>query len=138
VKVKINADGHFNGHASLLSGARSLGCGRCGMLCAGFGGRAGGRDGQTTRLLQWDWNDDAAKAFYGRCISNKEIGMPKDAHNKAAEHHDSAAKSHRMAAEHHGKGHHEKGREESAKAQMHSKTAREHSDIAHSKSLAQK
>ena len=37
--------------------------------------------------------------------------MPKDAHNKAAEHRENAAKSHRMAAEHHGKGEHEKGRE---------------------------
>ena len=37
--------------------------------------------------------------------------MPKDAHNKAAEHHESAAKSHKMAAEHHGKGEHAKGRE---------------------------
>jgi hypothetical protein len=26
--------------------------------------------------------------------------MPKDAHNKAAEHHENAAKSHKMAAEH--------------------------------------
>ena len=60
--------------------------------------------------------------------------MPKDAHNKAAEHHENAAKSHKMAAEHHGKGDHQKGREESARAQTHSKTAREHSDMAHSKS----
>ena len=35
--------------------------------------------------------------------------MPKDAHDKAAEHHESAAKSHKMAAEHHGKGDHAKG-----------------------------
>ena len=35
--------------------------------------------------------------------------MPRDAHNKAAEHHESAAKSHKMAAEHHGKGDHAKG-----------------------------
>ena len=38
--------------------------------------------------------------------------MPKDAHNKAAEHHENAAKSHRAAAEHHGKGEHAKGRDE--------------------------
>jgi hypothetical protein len=36
--------------------------------------------------------------------------MPKDAHNKAAEHHDSAAKSHRLATDQHGKGEHAKGR----------------------------
>jgi hypothetical protein len=29
--------------------------------------------------------------------------MPRDAHNKAAEHHENAAKSHKMAAEHHGR-----------------------------------
>jgi hypothetical protein len=32
--------------------------------------------------------------------------MPKDAHNKAAEHHENAAKSHRAAAEQHGKNDH--------------------------------
>ena len=37
--------------------------------------------------------------------------MPKDAHNKAAEHHENAARSHKTAAEHHGKGDHAKGRE---------------------------
>ena len=37
--------------------------------------------------------------------------MPKDAHNKAAEHHETAAKSHKMAAEHHGRGDHKKGQE---------------------------
>ena len=70
----------------------------------------------------------------GPCLMNQlwpredwraKIGMPQDAHNKAAEHHENAPKSHKMAAEHHGKGDHQKGREESARAQTHSKTARE-------------
>ena len=39
--------------------------------------------------------------------------MPKDAHNKAAEHHENAAKAHRMAAEHHGKGDHASGKKHS-------------------------
>src|SRR5271165_734779 len=64
--------------------------------------------------------------------------MPKDAHNKAAEHHENAAKSHRMAAENHGKGEHEKGREHASQARAHSKTAHEHSDAAHGKSSSQK
>ena len=76
-------------------------------------------------------------AFVYRSVS-KEKDMPKDAHNKAAEHHESAARSHKMAAEHHGKGDHGKGREELAKAQAHSKTAREHSEGAHGKSQSQK
>jgi len=42
--------------------------------------------------------------------------MPKDAHNKAAEHHKQAAKSHRVAAEHHGRGDHAAGHEHSGKA----------------------
>ena len=53
----------------------------------------------------------AIDAFIYRSVS-KEKDMPKDAHNKAAEHHESAARSHKTAAEHHGKGDHGKGREE--------------------------
>jgi hypothetical protein len=83
-------------------------------------------------------NDDAAEAFTDRSNSIKESDMPKDAHNKAAEHHETAAKSHKMAAEHHGRGDHKKGQEESAKAQAHSKTAREHSDTAHKASQGAK
>ena len=49
--------------------------------------------------------------------------MPKDAHNKAAEHHENAAKSHRMAAEHHRKGEHEKGREHASQARAHSENS---------------
>ena len=45
-------------------------------------------------------------------LEQRMTDMPKDAHNKAAEHHENAAKSHKMAAEHHGKGEHWKGREE--------------------------
>ena len=36
--------------------------------------------------------------------ANKEKDMPKDAHNKAAEHHENAAKSHKVAAEHDSQG----------------------------------
>ena len=43
-----------------------------------------------------------------RQLKSKENIMPKEAHNKAAEHHDIAAKSHRLAADQHGKG--ERGR----------------------------
>jgi hypothetical protein len=84
-------------------------------------------------------NDGGLEALNIGCNSNQgETGMPKEAHNKAAEHHENAAKSHRTAAEHHGKGEHMKGRDESTKAQAHSKTAREHSETAHGKSQAQK
>ena len=44
--------------------------------------------------------------------------MPKDAHNKAAEHHESAAKSHRAAAESHGNNDHAKGKEHATQAQQ--------------------
>jgi hypothetical protein len=37
--------------------------------------------------------------------------MPKDAHNKAAEHHEKAAKSHRDAAQQHGSNDHAKGKQ---------------------------
>jgi hypothetical protein len=77
-------------------------------------------------------------ALEQKCAFAKEIGMPKEAHNKAAEHHENAAKSHRTAAEHHGKGDHSKATEESTKARGHSKTAHEHSEIAHNKSQSQK
>ena len=59
--------------------------------------------------------------------------MPRDEHNKAAEHHENAAKSHRAAAEQHGKGDHAKGKEHSANAQQHSQNARQQSDQAHSR-----
>jgi hypothetical protein len=39
-----------------------------------------------------------------RLLASKEITMPKDQHNAAADHHDKASKSHRSAAEQHGKG----------------------------------
>jgi|SRR5271167_3154777 hypothetical protein len=80
----------------------------------------------------------ALEAFSDIATRSKENGMPKDAHNKAAEHHENAAKSHRTAAEHHGKGEHAKGREESTRAHGHSKTAHEHSEMAHGKSQSQK
>jgi hypothetical protein len=64
--------------------------------------------------------------------------MPRDTHNKAAEHHENAAKSHRTAAEHHGRGEHAKGLDESERARSHSKTAHEHSEMAHGKSRSQK
>jgi hypothetical protein len=83
-------------------------------------------------------NDYGDETFKGGVTQQKRTGMPKDAHNKAAEHHENAARSHRTAAEHHGKGDHAKGREESSKAHGHSKTAHEHSETAHGKSQAQK
>jgi hypothetical protein len=67
-------------------------------------------------------------------IQTPEESMPKDAHNKAAEHHEKAATTHRMAAEHHGKGDHSKGHEHSSKAQEHSESARQQSEMAHKKS----
>lgn len=80
----------------------------------------------------------ALEAFRGAPFEQRRTGMPKDAHNKAAERHENAAKSHRTAAEHHAKGDHAKGREELAKAHGHSKTAHEHSETADGKSQAQK
>jgi hypothetical protein len=67
-----------------------------------------------------------------------EYPMPKDAHNKAAEHHEHAAKSHRAAAEQHGKSDHAKGKEHSTNAQQHSQNARQQSEQAHTKSQQQK
>jgi hypothetical protein len=64
--------------------------------------------------------------------------MPKDAHNKAAEHHDNAAKAHRTAAEHHGKGDHAAGKKHSATAHEDSTKAHEASQAAHKKSQEQK
>ena len=60
--------------------------------------------------------------------------MPKDAHNKAAEHHENAAKSHRAAAQQHGQNDHVKGKEHSTSAQQHSQNARQQSEQAHTKS----
>ena len=64
--------------------------------------------------------------------------MPRDEHNKAAEHHENAAKSHRAAAELHVKGEHTKGVEQSKTTQQHSQTAGKQTDQAHSKSQQQK
>src|SRR5271163_5269593 len=80
----------------------------------------------------------ALEAFSDIATRSKENGMPKDAHNKAAEHHENAAKSHRTAAEHHGKSDHAKGKEHSTSAQQHSQNARQHSEQAHTKSQQQK
>jgi hypothetical protein len=95
--------------------------------------------GSHSAIFRLDWERIAAqkrlKLFQ---FNHKENGMPKDAHNKAAEHHENAAKSHKLAADHHGKGDHTKGREESSKAKTHSKTAHDHSEMADDKSRAAK
>jgi hypothetical protein len=99
---------------------------------------------QWTRLDGWGnpsigfGTNRIGKTFKVVPVQSKENGMPKDAHNKAAEHHENAAKSHKLAADHHGKGDHTKGREESSKAKTHSKTAHDHSEMADDKSRAAK
>ena len=101
-------------------------------------GSALGRPSFMAVVWEQLWNYGGLSAFVRVVKLDKEIGMPRDTHNKAAEHHENAAKSHRTAAEHHGRGEHAKGLEESEKARGHSKTAHEHSEMAHGKSQSQK
>jgi hypothetical protein len=49
--------------------------------------------------------------------------MPKDMHQKAAEHHEQAAKAHRTAAEQHGSNDHVSAKQQSAQAADKSKAA---------------
>jgi hypothetical protein len=64
--------------------------------------------------------------------------MPKDMHQKAAEHHEQAAKTHRTAAEQHGSNDHSSAKQQSAQAFDKSKAAHEHSAKANDKSQQQK
>jgi hypothetical protein len=64
--------------------------------------------------------------------------MPKDMHQKAAEHHEQAAKTHRAAAEQHGSNDHSSAKQQSAQAFDKSKAAHEHSAKANDKSQQQK
>jgi hypothetical protein len=64
--------------------------------------------------------------------------MPKDMHQKAAEHHEQAAKAHRTAAQQHGSSDHVSAKQQSAQAVEKSKVAHEQSTQAHSKSQQQK
>jgi hypothetical protein len=65
---------------------------------------------------------------------NKEIIMPKDMHEKAAEHHEQTAKAHRTAAQQHGSNDHVRAKQQSAQAVEKSKAAHEHSTQANNKS----
>jgi hypothetical protein len=69
---------------------------------------------------------------------NKENIMPKEMHQKAAEHHEQAAKAHQNAATQHGSNDHVGGKQQSAQAAEKSKTAHEHSTQANNKSQQQK
>jgi hypothetical protein len=64
----------------------------------------------------------------------KEITMPKDMHEKAAEHHEHTAKAHRTAAQQHGSNDHVSAKQQSAQAVEKSKAAHEHSTQANNKS----
>ena len=52
--------------------------------------------------------------------------MPKDMHEKAAEHHEQTAKAHRTAAQQHGTNDHVGAKQQSAQAIEKSKAAHEH------------
>jgi hypothetical protein len=68
----------------------------------------------------------------------KENTMPKDMHQKAAEHHEQTAKAHRTAAEQHGSNDHASAKQQSAQAVDKSKAAHDHSTQANNKSQQQK
>jgi hypothetical protein len=68
----------------------------------------------------------------------KGKSMPKDTHQKAAEHHEQAAKAHRTAAQQHGSNDHVNAKQQSAQAMEKSKTAHELSTQANAKSQQQK
>src|SRR5256886_1972683 len=73
----------------------------------------------------------------GRCArlpqNSKDTIMPKDMHQKAAEHHEQTAKAHRMAAQQHGSNDHVSAKQQSAQAVEKSKAAHEHSTQANNK-----
>ena len=77
----------------------------------------------------------------GRCArlpqNSKDTIMPKDMHQKAAEHHEQTAKAHRTAAQQHGSDDHVSARQQSAQAVEKSKAAHEHSTQANNKSQQQ-
>ena len=64
--------------------------------------------------------------------------MPKDMHEKAADHHEQTAKAHRNAAQQHDSNDHTGGKQQSAQALDKSKVAHEHSTQANNKSQQQK
>jgi hypothetical protein len=64
----------------------------------------------------------------------KELNMPQDSHQRAAEFHELAAHAHRSAAAHIGKGDHETGHEHSRQAMEHSSKAYQASQEAVQKS----
>jgi hypothetical protein len=64
----------------------------------------------------------------------EEFTMPKDMHEKAAEHHEQTAKTHRTAAQQHGTNDHVGAKQQSAQAVEKSKAAHEHSTQANNKS----
>src|SRR3981081_4355294 len=70
----------------------------------------------------------------GRCArlpqNSKDTIMPKDMHQKAAEHHEQTAKAHRTAAQQHGSNDHVSAKQQSAQAVEKSKAAHEHSTTA--------
>src|SRR3954471_18697158 len=75
-----------------------------------------------------------------RSTASKQQGhiMPKDMHEKAAEHHEQTAKAHRTAAQQHGSNDHVSAKQQSAQAADKSKAAHEHSTQANNKSQQQK
>jgi hypothetical protein len=62
------------------------------------------------------------------------VNMPKDMHEKAAEHHEQTAKAHWTAAQQHGTNDHVGAKQQSAQALEKSKAAHEHSTQANNKS----
>jgi hypothetical protein len=75
-----------------------------------------------------------------RSTASKQQGhiMPKDMHEKAAEHHEQTAKAHRTAAQQHGSNDHVSAKQQSSQAADKSKAAHEHSTQANNKSQQQK
>ena len=83
-------------------------------------------------------NDQGPRALLSSSPKQQGDLMPKDMHQKAAEHHEQAAKSHRTAAEQHGSNDHSSAKQQSAQAFDKSKAAHDHSSKANDKSQQQK
>jgi hypothetical protein len=83
-------------------------------------------------------NHQELRALPWTSLEQQGNTMPKDLHQKAAEHHEQAAKAHRAAAEQHGSNDHVSAKQQSAQAADKSKAAHDHSTQANSKSQQQK
>jgi hypothetical protein len=83
-------------------------------------------------------NHQELQALPWTSLKQQGSTMPKDMHQKAAEHHEQTAKAHRTVAQQHGSNDHAAAKQQSAQAVEKSKAAHEHSTQANNKSQQQK